>query len=102
MLNDRLFKCWHDLPEALRTGAPQNEVKHGQKGMFEELYAELPRLEQFMGAMTGISRINFEAFATKFDFSKYKTLCDIAAAPGLLSLEVPKNHSHVHSVSFTL
>src|SRR5689334_5311569 len=42
MLNDRLFKYWHDLPEALRTGQPQNEVKHGQKGIFEALYAELP------------------------------------------------------------
>src|SRR5262245_11894040 len=36
MLNDRLFKFWHDLPEALRTGLPQNETRHGQKGMFEE------------------------------------------------------------------
>ena len=41
--------------------------------MFEELYADLPKLEQFMGAMTGLSRINFEAFAEKFDFSRYKT-----------------------------
>ncbi len=39
MLNARLFKFWHDLPEALRTGKPQNEIKHGQKGVFEELYA---------------------------------------------------------------
>jgi hypothetical protein len=62
MLNARLFRFWNDLPTALRTGKPQNEVKHGQKGMFEELYSELPRLEQFMGAMTGLSRINFEAF----------------------------------------
>src|SRR5215470_3980177 len=61
MLNARLFRYWHDLPTALRTGEPQNEVKHGQKGLFEELYAELPKLEQFMGAMTGLSRLNFEA-----------------------------------------
>jgi hypothetical protein len=31
MLNARLFKFWNDLPEALRTGRPQNEIKHGQK-----------------------------------------------------------------------
>ena len=37
MLNDRLFKFWHDLPAALRSGKPQNEVKHGGKGMFEAL-----------------------------------------------------------------
>jgi hypothetical protein len=28
MLNDRLFKFWHDLPAALRTGKQQNEAKH--------------------------------------------------------------------------
>ena len=102
MLNARLFKFWHDLPEALRTGKPQNEVKHGQKGMFEELYAELPRLEQFMGAMTGLSRINFEAFAAKFDFSPFKNLCDVGGATGLLCIEAAKNHPHLQCVSFDL
>jgi hypothetical protein len=102
MLNARLFKFWHDLPEALRTGKPQNEIKHGQKGMFEELYADLPRLEQFMGAMTGISRINFEAFAEKFDFSKYQTLCDVGGATGLLCIEAAKRHGHLKCTSFDL
>ena len=102
MLNQRLFKFWHDLPEALRTGKPQNETRHGQKGMFETLYEELPRLEQFLGAMTGLSRINFEAFAAKFDFSPYKTLCDIGGATGLLSIEVAKKHPHLRCTSFDL
>src|SRR5678815_2511398 len=102
MLNARLFKFWHDLPEALRTGRPQNEIKHGQKGMFEELYAELPKLEQFMGAMTGLSRINFEVFAAKFDFSKFKTLCDVGGATGLLSIEVAKTHPNLRCISFDL
>ena len=102
MLNNRLFKFWHDLPEALCTGRPQNEIKHGQKGMFEELYAELPRLEQFMGAMTGLSRINFEAFAAKFDFSKFTTLCDVGGATGLLCIEAAKKHPHLHCTSFDL
>ena len=102
MLNARLFKFWNDLPEALRTGKPQNEVKHGNKTIFEELYAELPKLEQFLGAMTGISRINFEAFASKFDFSRYKTLCDIGGATGLLCIEVAKRHPHLQCTSFDL
>lgn len=102
MLNDRLFKYWHDLPEALRTGRPQNEIKHGQKGMFEELYAEIARLEQFMGAMTGLSRVNFEAFAAKFDFSKFKTLCDIGGATGLLSIEAAKKNPSLRCISFDL
>lgn len=102
MLNARLFKFWHDLPEALRTGKAQNETKHGQKGMFEELYADLPKLEQFMGAMTGLSRINFEEFAARFDFSKYQTMCDVGGATGLLCIEVAKRHSHLKCTSFDL
>jgi len=102
MCNSRLFRFWNDLPEALRTGKPQNEIKHGQKGMFEELYSDLPRLEQFMGAMTGLSRINFEAFATRFDFSKFDTLCDVGGATGLLSIEVARAHSHLKCISFDL
>ena len=102
MLNARLFKFWNDLPEALRTGRPQNEVKHGQKGMFEELYSDLPRLEQFMGAMTGLSRLNFEAFADKFDCSKFQTLCDVGGATGLLSIECAKKHPNLKCISFDL
>lgn len=102
MLNARLFRFWNDLPEALRTGRPQNEIKHGQKGMFEELYSDLPRLEQFMGAMTGLSRLNFEAFADKFDFSKYRMLCDVGGATGLLSIECAKKHAHLKCISFDL
>src|SRR6202012_1796157 len=102
MLNTRLFKFWHDLPAALRTGQPQNEVKHGAKGIFEELYADLPKLEEFMGAMTGLSRINFEAFAGKFDFSRFKTLCDVGGATGLLSIEAARKHPQLQCISFDL
>ncbi len=102
MLNGRLFKFWNDLPEALRTGKPQNETKHGDKGMFEELYADSVRLEQFLGGMTGLSRLNFEAFAEKFDFTRFKTLCDVGGATGLLSIEVAKRHPHMRCVSFDL
>ena len=102
MLNVRLFKFWHDLPEALRTGKPQNEVKHGQGNIFEELYADPAKLEIFLNAMTGLSRINFEAFAAKFDFSGFKTLCDIGGATGLLCMEVAKKHSHLKCISWDL
>ena len=102
MLNARLFKFWNDLPEALRTGQAQNETKHGHKGVFEEIYANQAGLEQFLGAMTGISRGNFEALAEKFDFSKFQTLCDVGGATGLLSIEAAKRHPRLKCVSFDL
>jgi 2-polyprenyl-3-methyl-5-hydroxy-6-metoxy-1,4-benzoquinol methylase len=102
MLNARLFKYWHDLPEALRTGQPQNETKHGEKSIFDELYADTAKLEQFLDGMTGLSRINFEALAAKFNFSQYRTLCDVGGATGLLSIEVAKKHSDIECISFDL
>jgi hypothetical protein len=102
MLNARLFKYWHDLPEALRTGKSQNESKHGQTNIFDELYADPVKLEQFLGAMTGLSRLNFEAFAEKFDLAPFKTLCDIGGATGLLSIEVAKRNPNLRCISFDL
>jgi hypothetical protein len=102
MCNARLFKFWNDLPEALRTGEPQNEIKHTSKSIFDELYRNPPQLEQFMGAMTGLSRLNFEAFAQKFDFKPFKTLCDIGGATALLSTEVASRHPHIRCISFDL
>ncbi|HJT81084.1 MAG TPA: methyltransferase [Chthoniobacterales bacterium] len=102
MLNARLFKFWNDLPEGLRTGKAQNETKHGDKGIFEELYADPAKLEQFLDAMTGLSRLNFEAFARKFDFGQYQTLCDVGGATGLLAIEVAKRHPHLQCISFDL
>ncbi len=46
MMHDRLYPFWSDLDEALRTGKPQNELKHTGKSLFEELYADPARLEQ--------------------------------------------------------
>ena len=102
MLNARLFNYWNDLPEALRTGQPQNETKDGGKGIFEELYGEPAKLEQFLDAMTGLSRINFEALADNFDFSPYRTLCDVGGATGLLCIEVAKKHPNIECISFDL
>ena len=102
MLNARLFKYWDDLPTALRTGQPQNEVKRGAPGIFEALYADPLKLEQFLNGMTGLSRMNFEVFAEKFDFKHYKTLCDVGGATGLLCMEVATRHPHLQCTSFDL
>src|SRR6266545_1982254 len=38
MANARLYRFWGDLTEGLRTGSPQNEIKHTGTAMFAELY----------------------------------------------------------------
>ena len=102
MANDRLYPFWGDLEEALRTGKPQNETKNGGAGVFEELYRQPERLEQFMDAMAGISAGNFQALADKFDFSPYKSLCDVGGAAATLSTIVATKHPHLKCVSADL
>jgi O-methyltransferase domain/Dimerisation domain len=102
MANARLYPFWADLTEALQTGAPQNEIKHTGKGMFEELYAEPERLEQFMHAMSGTSAGNFHALAEQFDFSRYSTLADVGGATGQLSIIVAQRHPHMRCTTCDL
>jgi hypothetical protein len=102
MSNARLYRFWGDLTEALQTGKPQNEIKHTGKPMFEELYSDSARLEQFMNAMTGISRGNFQALAEKFDFSRYETLCDVGGAAGQLCMILARHYPHLRCTSFDL
>lgn len=102
MANARLFRFWADLTPALRTGRPQNEAQHGGKSMFDTLYADPVRLEQFMDAMSGVSMRNFEAFARSFDFSPYSNLADIGGATGQLSCFVACHHPHMRCASYDL
>lgn len=102
MANHRLYKFWGDLTPALKTGQPQNEVKHTGTSVFATLYEDPARLEEFMSAMRGISAPNFQALAEKFDFSKYRTLCDVGGATALLSTLVAKRHPHLQCLSFDL
>jgi hypothetical protein len=94
MSNARLYGFWGNLTEALRTGRPQNEIKHTGRPVFEELYADPARLEQFMHAMSGISAGNFHALAEKLDLSRYKTVCDVGGATGQLSIILAQHHPH--------
>jgi hypothetical protein len=102
MSNSRLYGFWGDLTEALQTGKPQNEIKHSGKPVFDELYRDPDRLEQFMNAMTGISLGPFHALADKFDFSRYDTLCDVGGATGQLSITVANRHPHMRCVTHDL
>src|SRR5262249_57999245 len=60
------------------------------------------RLEQFMAAMSGLSRPNFQALAERFDFAPYRTLCDVGGASAELSCAVAARHPHLRCVSFDL
>lgn len=97
----RLYPFWGSLTEALRTGAPQNEAKHGGD-VFGTLYADPERLRGFLGAMTGLSMESARAIAAKFPWKKYQSFIDIGGAQGCLSVQVASANKHLSGAIFDL
>jgi SAM-dependent methyltransferase len=101
MANARLFGFWDSLPEALRTGQPQNEAKAGGN-QFELIYAEPERLRGFLKAMTGVSMGSAMALAAKFPWDRYQTFVDVGCAEGCAPVAVARQHPHLTGSGFDL
>jgi hypothetical protein len=102
MANHRLYPFWGHLTEALRTGQPQNEVKGGGPGVFETLYADPARLEEFLAAMTGISHGANLAIARADFWKNYKTFVDVGTAQGDLATQIALANPHLRGAGFDL
>jgi len=102
MANERLYPFWGSLTEGLRTGAPQNEVKSGGAGLFDQIYSDPQRLRLFLGAMTGLSMGASLAIAKKFPWKNYKTVVDIGGAQGGLLVQLCIANPHLQGTNFDL
>jgi len=102
MANHRLYPFWGFLTEALRTGQPQNEAKTGGPGLFQTLYADPARLQQFLAAMTGISHGANMAIARAFPWKDHGTFVDVGTAQGDLASQIALANPHLKGLAFDL
>lgn len=102
MSNRRLYGFWGRLTEALRTGLPQNEIRDGGPDLFDAIYGDPKVLEEFLKAMTGVSRPTARAIAQEFPWGEVKTFCDVGCAEGGLAVEVARAHPHLSGIGFDL
>jgi hypothetical protein len=102
MANARLYPFWGGLTDALRSGLPQNEIAHGGPDLFGALYADRARLEQFLAAMTGISRGANLAIARQFPWKDYRSFVDVGTAQGDLAAQIALAHPHLRGTGFDL
>ena len=101
MANARLYEFWGSLTEGLRTGAPQNEGKHGGD-FFEALYADPARLAQFARAMSAISGGAAQAIAAKFPWRDHGSVVDIGCAEGAVPVQIALAHEQITGGGFDL
>jgi len=102
LVNGRIYGNWGSLTDALRTGQPQNELKHGGPDLFEAIYADPQRLRLFLRGMTGVSMGASIEIARRFPFQDYRTFVDIGCAEGGLSMQVGRAHPHLTGGGFDL
>lgn len=102
MVNQRLYLYWANLTDALRTGAPQNELKQGGETLFSALAADPHRHRQFLSAMTALSRGANQAIARKFPWGNYTRFVDLGTAQGDLAAQVAIAHPHLRGTGFDL
>jgi predicted O-methyltransferase YrrM len=90
------------LTEALKTGQLQSEAKDVSKNLFDELYSDPARVEQFLLAMSGMMGPPATALGQQFDFSRYETVCDIGGATGLACMAFARQHPHLRCTTYDL
>ncbi|MFD5387957.1 methyltransferase [Streptomyces sp. NPDC127074] len=101
MANSRLYSFWGSLTEALRTGEPQNEHKHGGD-VFDAIYRDQEGLEGFLHGMTGLSMGKALVIAERFPWAGYRTVLDVGGAVGCLPVAVAQRHPHMSGGVFEL
>jgi precorrin-6B methylase 2 len=102
MANLRLYRFWGSLTEALRSGQPQNEAKHGGPSPFDSIYSDPARLEGFLKAMTSVSRGANQVIAQRFPWHKYSTFVDVGTAQGDLAVQVAAANPQLRGQGFDL
>ncbi|MCB1954977.1 MAG: hypothetical protein KDG55_04840 [Rhodocyclaceae bacterium] len=102
MLDRRLYGYWTGLSDALRSGRPQNELRHGGESLFTALAADPPRQRQFLRAMTALSRKANQAIARRFPWQGFRSFADLGCAEGDLALQIALAHPHLQGTGFDL
>ena len=103
MANDRLYHFWGDLEEALRTGRPTNELEDDQTHPFKEaIYQDDQTLEQFVGAMTGLSMGVANALAHEFSWKDYESVVDLGTSEGIVPKRIAEENDHLEAIGLDL
>ena len=103
MANDRLYPFWEDLGDAVRTGRTQNELEEDGAHPFEGVvYHDDAILEQFLGAMTGLSLGVANALAGGFPWQEHETVVDLGTSEGVVPKRIAEEHDHVTAIGVDL
>jgi 3-hydroxy-5-methyl-1-naphthoate 3-O-methyltransferase len=95
MFDERSYKSWDKLSEALKTNKPIREDQGGDiESIFDKARSnqEVEQVQKFTHAMHGISIGPAMALAKNVDFSNHKKMMDIGGGSGVYAIQVVANN----------
>jgi len=96
-----LWKVWTGLPEGLATGHSQARAQLGMD-FFDYLAATPKALEEFGETLKAHSAVANVGVLERYDFAGIRTLVDVGAGYGPLTIAVLEKYSEVRGVVFDL
>jgi hypothetical protein len=96
-----LWKVWSGLPEALATGRPQARAQLGME-FFDYLAANPQALAEFGETLKAHSAVANVGVLERYDFSGIRTLVDVGAGYGPLTIAVLEKYPEMRGVVFDL
>ena len=96
-----LWKIWTGLPEGLATGASQARSQLGLD-FFDYLAANPRALEEFGETLKAHSAVANKGVMERYDFTGIRTLVDVGAGSGPLTVAVLEKYPDVRGVVFDL
>lgn len=101
MGEDWLWQAWRELPYSVMTGGVAHEKAQGM-GSFAFFQKNLEAGKVFNAAMTDLTRAVIPALVQAYNFSRLRTLVDVAGGHGLLLSGILKANPHLHGILFDL
>ena len=99
-LNQHSYQDWSQLTPALRNGTSSSGGL-GQVG-FPALHGDPTALGTFLKGMTGGSLIAAQALAATFPWRAYRSMIDVGAAEGCVTVQIALVHPHLTGGGFDL
>ena len=96
-----LWKVWSGLPDGLATGASQARSQLGMD-FFDYLQANPEALEEFGETLKAHSAVANRGVIERYDFGGIRTLVDVGAGYGPLTIAVLERYPEIRGVVFDL
>ncbi|WP_093574907.1 methyltransferase [Amycolatopsis rubida] len=96
-----MYPAWGRLAEGLRTGEAQAATFSGS-AMFEQLYADDDKRDDFVGMAESSSRPLIPALAETFDWSSVKTVLELGGCRGNTVAGLVRAHPHLSATVLDL